>query len=157
MDSLHLCETQELFLSQEGMHFNLQNCWFNLGILDDVDNFNTSDIANSNIPHQAISNELLHCSPSLLVSHCVIWLHSRVSRLRIVDPLWRVSDLRVNILQRNGEVDKIKINIVETKILKSSFAGRSDVLRVMECIPEFRNHKELFSLDDALVNSSFYS
>jgi len=74
-----------------------------------------------------------------------------------VDPLWRVPDLRVDILQRNREVEKIKIKIVETKIFKSSFACRSDMFRVMECIPELRNNEELLSLDYALINSPLYS
>ncbi len=119
------------------MHLNLKNRWLYFGVLDYVDNLDAPDVAHANVSYKTISNEFLHSFPSLLVSDGVIGFHSGVCALGVVDPFWRISNLRVNILERNREMDQVKIKIVKAEVFKSPFAGWLNVFRMMESVPEF--------------------
>jgi hypothetical protein len=85
----------------------------------------------------------------------VIGFHSGICGLGVVDPLWRISDLWVNILKRDWEMDQVQVKIVKTEIFKSPFTGWLHVFGVMESVPKFRNDEKLFSLYDSLINRSF--
>jgi hypothetical protein len=54
-----------------------------------------------------------------------------------VDPFWGISDFWVNILERDWEVDQVKIKIVQAKVFKSPFTSWLNMFRMMESVPEF--------------------
>jgi hypothetical protein len=139
------------------MHFNLQHRGLNFSVLDYVDNFDATNITYPNVSYKSISNKLFHSFPSLLIGYCVVRFHSRICSVRIVNPLWWVTYLWVNILKRYREMDQIKIEIIESEIFKSSFTGWSHVFRVMESIPQLRNDKKLLSFHNTFIDRSFYT
>ena len=54
-----------------------------------------------------------------------------------MDPFRGISDFRINILERNWEVDQVKIEIIEAEVFKSPFTGWLYVFRMMKSVPEF--------------------
>jgi hypothetical protein len=115
----------------------LKNRWLYLCVLDYVDNLNTPNVAHADVSYKTISNEFLHSFPSLLIGNCVVGLHSWICALGVVDPFWGISDFWVNILERDWEVDQVKIKIVQAKVFKSPFTGWLNMFRMMESVPEF--------------------
>ena len=136
------------------MHFNLQNWRLYLCILDDVNNFDTPDIAYSDIANKSILDQSLHGLPSLLVGYTQLDFHSWVFSFGIMDPFRRVSYFRVYVLEWNWEVDQVEIDVVNTEVFKSSLAGSFHMLGLVECVPKFRYDEEFFPLDNTFADCS---
>ena len=50
-------------------------------------------------------------------------------------------------------MNQIEVEVIETQILKSLLASWLDVLLLVECVPQLGSNEELFSLNDAFINS----
>jgi len=94
------------------MHLYLENRWLYLSVLDNVNNLNTANVAHTDVSYEAVSHELFHSFPSLLVGNSVVGFHSWICRLRVMNPLWGISYSRVNVFERDWEMNQVEVNIV---------------------------------------------
>ena len=95
---MNLGKAKKFVLSEERVHFNLEDSWLDFCKLDDVNNFDTPNVADSDVFYKSVLNQVFHSFPGLLIGNCVVGLHSWVSSSGVVDPLRRVSNSWVNIL-----------------------------------------------------------
>jgi hypothetical protein len=47
----------------------------------------------------------------------------------------------LNGLEGDGVVDKVQVQVIDLKIFKGSLKSRSDILRSVESVPQFRYDK----------------
>ena len=86
LHAIHLGEAEQSLLGHVRVHFNLQNSWLNLGVLDDVLEFVTADVTHANILDKSLLNEFFHSGPCLLVSDGQVELHSGLVDSGVMDP-----------------------------------------------------------------------
>jgi hypothetical protein len=89
---------------------------------------------------EALLNRSFHISPRLLqrnfgVTHFVD---------TIVCPTRRITHVRVDIFESNGEVDINQVEVLQSPIFEGVFDGWNDVF-AMECTPYLCDNKEFFA------------
>lgn len=62
-------------------------------------------------------------------------LHYLFCASRVVDPLWWVTNRKGNILETDGEVDEVKVEVLKAEILQTPPAGRLYMFRSMKRVP----------------------
>ena len=112
-DSLFLAESNKLLLGIVRMEFYLKDSWFDFGITKDLSEENTVHVADTDVLNKAFLNKLLKGLPCFL-DWDEILLHSWISARWIMNPLWWIPGLEWNELQRNREMDKVKIKVLQS-------------------------------------------
>jgi hypothetical protein len=74
-----------------------------------------------------------------------------------VNPLRRVANLRVDVLERDGEVNQVQIKIFKAKIVEGALNCMVNVFGLVESVPEFRDDKEIFALNESFGNGAVNS
>ena len=69
-----------------------------------------------------------------------------------MEPLRWISFLKRHEFQRDWEVDKIEVEIVDSEVLHGSLTGGLDVLFPVVGVPEFACDPHIFSLNEALID-----
>jgi hypothetical protein len=74
----------------------------------------------------------------------------------MVSPSGWVSDFRINIFKRNGEMDDIQVEVFNSPVCKLLAADRLDSVAVVERVPELGDEEKIFALDEAIFNCTSY-
>ena len=120
------------------MHLNLKRGRFDLGIAEALADHGRVDVANTNVADETLSDELLHSMVCLLIRDSIVKDHLGSSAgdcWVIVNPLRWVFVLNWHELQRNWEVDEVKVKVVDSEICQGLAAGQLDILWTMEGVP----------------------
>lgn len=115
---MHLGESEEVLLGKEGVHLDLEHRGLNLGVLDDINELYCADVGHTNSPDETVINESLHSVPGLLISDGIVRFHTGILGLGVMNPLGRVADSKVNILERDREVNNVQVKVVNLTILE---------------------------------------
>ena len=120
------------------VHLNLKRGWFNLGIAEALTDHGRGDVANTDVTDKTFSDEFFHSMISLFIRHSVVNDHLGSSAgdcWVVVDPLRWVFVLNWHELQRNWEVDEVKVKVVNSEICQGLAACQLDILWTMEGVP----------------------
>lgn len=98
-----------------------------LGIRQDIHQQDGRKVGHSNITDLARADKILHGSPGLM---------DRDGVLSHVAPLGRVALLEGNILERDGEVDQVEVNVLQAEVLQRASESQGDVFLVVVGVPE---------------------
>jgi hypothetical protein len=74
--------------------------------------------------------------------------------LTVVCETGRISFRRVDILERDGEVDDIKIKVVNAPVFELLLAYGLDSVVVVEGVPKLGDEEEIFSLHNTLFDGT---
>ena len=86
------------------MQLDLENCWFDFAVGEDVSEGSDANIAETNILNQTFFDEFFHGFPSL--SHWYwVFLHSWFGALWIMNPLRRISLFEWDKLKGDWEMN----------------------------------------------------
>jgi hypothetical protein len=132
------------------MDLDLKDGWLYLGIRPNISDQSGSHIADTNSLDHTLFLKSLHGSPCL-VHWYQINENFAISFWMVIPEYW-VFLILWNVLERYWEMNQIEVDIFETKVIKAPLAGWFNVLFSMICIPELSGDKEIFPLDDALIN-----
>ena len=77
--------------------------------------------------------------------------------LTIDEPAGWVALLRVDILQGDGEVDNVEVEVVNTPVGQLLAADGLDLLTLVEGLPELADDEEVFSLYEAFLDGASYT
>lgn len=105
----------------------MKNSRLDLGIRQDIHQQDRREVGNSNITDLARTDKILHGSPGFVDRDGVL-LH--------VTPLRRVALLKGDVLERDGEVDQVEVDVFESEILQSAGERQGDVFLVVVGVPE---------------------
>ena len=120
------------------MHLNLKRGWFDLAVAEALADHGRVDVANTDVADETLSDELLHSMVCLLIRDSIVNDHLGSSAgdcWVIVNPLRWVFVLNWHELQRNWEVDEVKVKVVDSEICQGLADGDLDVLWAMEGVP----------------------
>lgn len=111
----------------------MKNSRLDVGISQKIQDELNIKVGDTNVLGFARFGNLFHLAPAVL--------HRRAFKLNLggaigLIPARRISSIHCNVLQRNREVDKIKINIVKFHILELLFKSRAHIVLVMISVPE---------------------
>ena len=67
-------------------------------------------------------------------------------------PAGRVADRGVKVLQCDGEVDDVQVEVIDTPVSELLASDGLDLVSFVEAVPELRDDEELFALDEAVLN-----
>ena len=101
------------------MHLNLKRGRFDLGIAEALADHGRVDVANTDVADETLSDELLHSMVCLFIGDSIVNDHLGSSAgdcWVIVNPLRWVFVLNWHELQRNWEVDEVKVKVVDSEI-----------------------------------------
>jgi hypothetical protein len=77
--------------------------------------------------------------------------------LTIDEPAGWVALLRVDILQGDGEVDNVEVEVVNTPVGQLLAADGLDLFTLVEGLPELADDEEVFSLYEAFLDGASYT
>ena len=123
------------------MDLDLQGSGRDVGVAHHVEDQLAVEVADADAPAQAVPDEAFHGGPGLLDG-------------RLAGPgggFGRVSDGRVDVFERDGEVDEVEVEVVDGPVSELAFADRADALGVVEGVPELGDEEEVGAGDEAVV------
>lgn len=131
------------------MHLDLEDSGLDFAVLEDFSELLELEVGDSDVLSETSFLASFHGVISRLVSYSFLELEAFNFSVRLMDPFWGVSDLGVDVLKSNGEVDDVKIEVSETEVLQRSLKSWSDMLSLVEGVPKLGDNEEVFSLDSS--------
>lgn len=140
--------SHESVLDTEGMQLNLEDSGLDLAVLEDFSERLEHEVRDSDISGETGFLTFFHGLVGHLVSNSFLNDHL-VFSFRIVSPLRWVSDLGVDVLEGDGEVDDVHINVVELEVAQGFPEGFLNSIGVMVGLPKLGDDEKIFSLDSS--------
>lgn len=104
------------------MQFDLEHGGLDLGVVQNLLDLVCSDIAEANVADKAVSHELLHSLPCLLIGNTSVKFHLLCSIDRS-GPLGRICGLNGNEGLMDWEVDQVEIKVIDSKVCHRFLTG----------------------------------
>ena len=131
------------------MVFDLEGCWRDLGIAQEIHDELAVEITDADGFGQTLAHKALHSRPGLLDGSI-----PRDNLLAVISEARWVSLRGIDVFERYGEVDNVEIKVVDAPILKLLFADGLDTVMVVERVPELRDKEEVGALDYAFFDGA---
>jgi hypothetical protein len=77
--------------------------------------------------------------------------------LAVDEPTGRVACLGVDVLEGDGEVDEVEVEVVNAPVLELLLADGLDLLAVVEGLPKLGDDEEFFALYEAVFDGAGYT
>lgn len=98
-----------------GVDFILDDCRLNLCVFKNITDLAARNVAHTDVADEALTDELLHSFPSLLVGHVRVDHNPRNKSFLIVKPAW-ANNWRLLVLLSDGVVNKVQIQVVNFQV-----------------------------------------
>ena len=115
------------------MVLDLEDGGLDASVFEEVLDEGGVEVGDTDVLNEARVDELLHGFPGLTDGDV---LQCAVGALAVVVPLRGVADSGVNVLQGDGEVDEVKVEVVALEVLKGALESGADVLLSVVGVPE---------------------
>lgn len=123
-------QVKQILLDEVRVVFDLKGLWHDLGVALDVENQGAVVVGDTDGLDEAFIVQLLHGVVGFLQ-----WCLAERQLVVLVEEAWRVADGWVDVLERDGEVDDVEVEVVDLPVLKLLLANGLHALLVMERIP----------------------
>jgi hypothetical protein len=130
---------------------DLQSRRLDLCVGEHVEQQRTGVVGYTDALGQTLLLDVLKCLPCVLQPRFAV--DDLAVRLVGEPPRW-VPCLGRNILERDGEVDEVEIEVVDTPVLELLLDNGLDLLLVVECLPKLGDDEEFFALYEALLDGA---
>jgi len=77
--------------------------------------------------------------------------------LAVDEPARWVAHLGVDVLERDGEVDDVQVEVVDAPVGQLLLADGLDLLALVECLPQLADDEEVFALYEAVLDGAGYT
>ena len=149
-DALSLGEVEEVLLDEVGVVLDLEGGRADLGVAEEVVQELGLEVGDTDALGETLLDEALHGGPGLLDGG----LGGADLALAVIVPAGRVADGRVDVLEGDGEVDQVEVEVVDTPVSELLADNGLDAVAVVEGVPELGDDEELLALDDALLDGA---
>ena len=123
------------------MHLNLEDSGLYLAVLEDFSELLELQVGDSNVFGESSFLASFHSVVGRLVSHSFLKLKAFDLSIGRVDPLRGVSGVGADVLECNGEVDNVQVQVVKAEVSQTSLKCRSDVFGLVEGVPELGDNE----------------
>lgn len=134
-DALALDVFDELLLLEVRVMLNLEGGGTNASMAQEIHDELNAEVANTNAAGEFLVDQRLHGLPCLLdsgIAEC---------DFAVCVPAGRVAHSRVNPFECDGEVNQVKVEVFETKVLELLAGNGLDFVAVVEGVPELGDDK----------------
>ena len=149
-DALSLGEVEEVLLDEVGVVLDLEGGGADLGVAEEVVQELGLEVGDTDALGETLLDERLHGGPGLLDGG----LGGADLALAVKVPAGRVADRGVDVLEGDGEVDQVEVEVVDTPVGELLADNGLDAVAVVEGVPELGDDEELLALDDALLDGA---
>ena len=87
-----------------------------------------------------------------LVKRTPCWSHAGIRFVGVKKPLWWIASLKRDEFERDGEMNEVKVEIIELQIRQRAIKGKRDMLRRVIGIPELRGYPKVFAGDEPIYD-----
>lgn len=147
--TLALGEVDQAGLGKVGVVLDLESGRTDTGVTEEIHQQLSAEVANTDAASHLLVHERLHGGPGLLDGSL-----AQLELVLGVGPAGRVAHAGVNVLQGDGEVHDVKIEVLDAPVSQLLAADRSNALAVVEAVPQLGDNEELLTLDDALLDGT---
>lgn len=151
-DAVVLRQLDQTWLRQVGMMFDLQRRGHHLGVTEKVQNQLAVEIADADALGQPLVDQCLHGRPGLL--NCRL---ARDHFLAIVGEARRITDRGVDVLEGDGEMHNVEIEVVDAPVLELFLANGLHAFLVMERVPQLGDEEEVGAFHNAFFDGPSHS
>lgn len=148
-DALLLGILDQTRLGKVGVVLNLEGSGTDTRIPEEVHEQLGAEVANTDAASELLIHQRLHRRPGLLDGGVAEF---DLAALRV--PSRGVADSRVDVLQRNGEVHDVQVEVIDAPVSQLLAADGLDTVALVETIPQLGNNEEFLALDDALLDGA---
>ena len=148
-DALLLGILDQTGLGKIGVVFNLEGSGTDARIPEEVHEQLGAEVANADAARELLVDQRLHRCPGLLDGSVAEF---DLAALRV--PSRWVADSRVNVLQGNGKVHDVQVEVFDAPVSQLLAADGLDAVALVETVPQLGNNEEILALDDALLDGA---
>lgn len=149
-DALFLRELEKRRLNEVRVVLDLQRRRADLCVSQQIQDQRALEVGNADVLRQPLLVYLLHRGPRLLDAGRA---ELNVVLAREV-PARRIAHRGVDVLEGDGEVHDVEVEVVDAPVGKLLAADGLDLIAVVKGVPEFGDDEELFSLHDAFLDGA---
>lgn len=151
-NALLLSIVHQASLREVRVVLDLQCCGANAGIAQQIHQQLGAEVANANAAGQLLVNEAFHSAPCL-VDGCVGELDLAFGSR----PAGRVSHGGIQVLQGDGEVNDVQVEIIDAPVSELLARDGLDLVGFVEAVPELGDDEELLALDETVLDGTSYT
>ena len=148
-DALLLGEVEELLLDEVGVVLDLEGGGADLGVAEEVVDQLALEVGDTNALGEALADEALHGGPGLLDAGI-----AGADLVALIVPAGGVADRGVDVLEGDGEVDEVEVEVVDAPVGELLLDDGLDALAVVEGVPELGDDEELLALHEAVLDGA---
>mmetsp|Transcript_43176 Transcript_43176/g.109047 ORF Transcript_43176/g.109047 Transcript_43176/m.109047 type:complete len:228 (+) Transcript_43176:465-1148(+) len=148
-DAAVLAKLDQAGLLQVWVVLNLQDRHGVARVLQQVHQQGAVEVGHTNVLHKTCINQLLHRFPGLPDGDITV---HQLSIGRVVRPLGRVARVKVHILQRDGEVDEVQVQLSQAEVFEGTLTSGAHMLACMEGVPQLGRDKHVLALHDTVLD-----
>lgn len=149
-NALLLSKVDEVGLLKVGVVLNLQRSRANLGVDEGIVHRLSLVVGDTDASGKTLLYQLLHGTPGLLKGG----LAPSNLTLAVIEPSWRVTDARVNVLEGSREVDQEEVKVVNLPVGKLLAGDRLDLVLVVESLPQLGDDEEILTLHETILDGA---
>lgn len=127
--------------------FNLQSCGADFGVTKEIHEELAVEVADADALGEAFLLDLFHGGPCFLDAGL-----SRDDVCAIVGEAGGVALRRVDVFERDGEMDDVEVEVVEAPVFQLFSADGLNFVAVVEGVPEFGDKEKVLALYDAFFD-----
>lgn len=148
-DALLLGVVDQRLLGEVGVVLDLQGGRADAGIAEQIHQQLGAEVADADAAGQLLLDQGLHGGPGLLDGGL-----AELDLALGVLPAGRVAHAGGDILQRDGEVHDVQVEVVDTQIGQLLAGDGLNLLAVVEAVPQLGDEEEVLALDDTLLDGT---
>lgn len=148
-DAELLAESNEFLLGEVGVELDLVDGGLDASVAEDVNQERALEVGNTDVLSKTRLADLLHGFPGLTDGDL-----GRVDLAVETPPLRRVLGLNGNILEGDGEVDEVEVEVINAPELELVPDELVCALLLVVGVPELRSDENFLALDDSVLDST---
>lgn len=148
-DALLLGVVDQGLLGEVRVVLDLESGGADASVAEEVHQQLRAEVAHTDAAGELLLDEGLHGGPGLL--------NGGVGQLDLVlgvGPAGRVADLGSHILEGDGEVDNVQVEVVNAQVLELLAGNGLDLLLVVEAVPQLGDEEKVLTLDETVLDGA---
>ena len=149
-DALVLGEPDKVLLDEVGVVLDLESGRGDLGIAEEIIKELSLEVGDTDVLGETLGDEALHGAPRLLDRS----VGADDLRLAVDVPAGRVADAGVNVLESDGEVHNVEVEVVDAPVGELLLGDGLHTLGIVERVPQLGDEEELLTLHEAILDGT---
>lgn len=148
-DALLRSVVDQRLLGEVGVMLDLESGRADAGVTEQVHQQLGAEVADTDAAGQLLVDQRLHGVPGLLDGGL-----AELDLALGVLPAGRVAHTRVDVLESDGEVHNVQIEVVDAQVGQLLAGDGLDLVAVVEAVPQLGDKEEVLARDDALLDGA---